>query len=322
MPENFHPADPSNPYASYTVQQMYDFLSDYKLTRNPGASFEYSNLGVGLLGQILSRLDGKPYGQMVRDRILVPLGMTHTSIEVTPWMRQHLALGHGEDGSVVPGWDLPAFAGAGALRSTAADMMKFLDANLHPERAPLERAMAFAHEPRAPTDAPNSWIGLNWFTLRTGADTIVWHNGGTGGYRTFAGFEPSKKIAVVVLTNSGDTGADDIGMHLLASQVPLADARHAQKARSAIELPASSLARDVGTYRLAPDFSIDVTLHGDTLFAQATGQQRFRLWAETDADFFFKEVDAQVRFVRDARGQSTALVLHQNSRDQTAPRVQ
>ncbi len=221
MPTNFHPADNANPYADYTMEQMYAFLSGYKLTRDPGASFEYSNLGVGLLGQLLSAREGKPYEALVRERVLDPLGMTHTAVTLTPWMRDHLALGHGEDGSVVPGWDLPTFAGAGALRSTAADMLRFLDANLHPERGALQQAMAFAHQERAPTDSPNSRIGLNWFTMHAGADTILWHNGGTGGYRTFAGIEPSKKIAVVVLTNSGGTGADDIGLHLLAPHLPL-----------------------------------------------------------------------------------------------------
>jgi CubicO group peptidase (beta-lactamase class C family) len=107
-------------------------------------------------------------------------------------------------------------------------MLRFLDANLHPERGALQQAMAFAHQERAPTGAPDSRIGLNWIILHAGTDTIVWHNGGTGGYRTFAGFEPSKKIGVIVLTNSGETGADDIGLHLLAPHLPLAPAPEAK----------------------------------------------------------------------------------------------
>lgn len=321
MPTNFHPADFSNPYADYTVQQMYAFLSGYRLTRDPGVSFEYSNLGVGLLGQILSARERKPYEQLVRERILEPLGMTHTSVRLTPWMQQHLALGHGEDGRIVPGWDLPAFAGAGALRSTAVDMLIFLAANLHPERGPLEQAMAFAHQPRAPTDAADMSIGLNWFTLRARTDTIVWHNGGTGGYRAFAGFEHSKRIAVVVLTNSGGAGADDIGKHLLAPEIPLAGAPPEQKVRAAIELPVNILASYVGTYQLAPTFLIDVTVRGDTLFAQASGQSKFPVWAESETDFFYKVVDAQLSFVRDSHAHVTGLVLHQNGRDQSAPKV-
>lgn len=321
MPTNFHPANSANPYADYTVQQMYAFLSGYKLTRDPGASFEYSNLGVGLLGQLLSAREGKPYEALVRERILDPLGMTHTAVTLSPWMTDHLALGHGEDGSVVPGWDLPTFAGAGALRSTASDMLRFLDANLHPERGVLQRAMAFAHQERASIGAPDSRIGLNWITLHAGADTIVWHNGGTGGYRTFAGIEPSKKIGVIVLTNSGGTSADDIGLHLLAPHLPLAPAPEPQKARTTVDVSRTVLSRYTGTYRLAPDFSFDVTLVGDSLFAQATAQPRFRLWAETDSTFFLKEVDAQITFEIDAQKGVTALVLHQNGQNQTAQKM-
>ena len=221
MPTNFHPADPANPYADYSVQQMYDFISGYQLTRDPGALFEYSNLGVGLLGHALSLSAGQPYEELERKRVWEPLKMTNTAITLTPWMKQHLALGHGENGDVVKNWDLPTLAGAGAIRSTTIDMLKFASANLHPERGKLEEAMAFAHETRAPVGAANRSIGLNWMIQKTGATTIVWHNGGTGGYRTFLGLDQSGKRAVVVMTNTGGTGADDIGMHLLDPSIPL-----------------------------------------------------------------------------------------------------
>jgi len=319
MPGNFKPANPANPYADYTVQQMYDFLSGYQLTRDPGALFEYSNLGVGLLGHVLSRATGQPYEEMERQRVWVPLGMTNTAITLTPWMKSHLALGHGDNGQVVANWDLPTLAGAGAIRSTTNDMLKFLDANLHPERGPLQRAMAFAHEERAP--AGNMMIGLNWLSTHAGADTIVWHNGGTGGYRTFIGFEPSRKTGVVVMTNSGGAGADDIGFHILDPGLPLAPKPAPPKQRTAIDLKPDVLARYVGTYQLAPNFTLEITLKDDALWVHPTNQATLRLWAETETDFFVKELDAQLSFVRDAQGAVTAAVLHQGGQDQTAPKV-
>ena len=146
MPSNFHPANPANPYADYGAQQLYEFLSGYQLTRDPGAQFEYSNLGVGLLGHALSLATGKSYEELERTRVWAPLRMEHTAITLTPWMKAHLALGHDEQGNVVPNWDLDVLAGAGAIRSTANDMLKFADANLHPERGPL----AARHGVRAP----------------------------------------------------------------------------------------------------------------------------------------------------------------------------
>ncbi|MFN8573142.1 MAG: serine hydrolase [Gemmatimonadaceae bacterium] len=313
LPGNLRPKDASNPYADYTVQQLYDFLSGYQLTRDPGERFEYSNLGVGLLGHALSLAAGKPYEALVRERVFAPLGMEHSAITLSPWMQAHLARGHDAAGTVVSQWDLPTFAGAGAIRSNAEDMMKFVAANLRVDRrgGAMGMALAFAHQPRAATGAPNMDIGLNWMVQRVGADTIIWHNGGTGGYRTFAGFEPSTGLGVVILTNSGNQGADDIGMHLLNPEIPLAPKPQPPKQRTAITLPDETLERYVGVYELAPQFSIEVMRKGGTLFAQATGQPAFQLWPESETDFFLKDVDAQVTFVRDANGLVTGLVLHQ-----------
>jgi D-alanyl-D-alanine-carboxypeptidase/D-alanyl-D-alanine-endopeptidase len=317
MPSNFHPANPANPYADYTVQQMYDFLSSYQLTRDPGTQFEYSNLGVGLLGHALSLATGKPYEELERERVWKPLGMTKTAVTLTPWMKEHLALGHDEAGAVVANWDLPTLAGAGAIRSTTDDMLKFASANLHPERGEPERAMAFAHQARASV-SPGMSIGLNWFSLHAGADTIVWHNGGTGGYRTFIGLQPSRMTAVVVMTNTTGAGADDIGMHLLDPALPLTPKPVPPKLHTAITLPANVLAAYVGLYQLAPDFALDITLSGDTLNVHPTGQPIQRLWPESATDFFLKTVDAQVTFIRDSHGLVTGLVLHQGGQDRPA----
>lgn len=317
MPSNMHPADQANPYADYSVQQMYDFISGYQLTRDPGALFEYSNLGVGLLGHALSLSTGLPYEEMERKRVWEPLKMTNTAITLTPWMKQHLALGHDEAGSVVKNWELPTLAGAGAIRSTTIDMLKFASANLHPERGKLEDAMAFAHQVRASAGGPNANIGLNWMIRTNNNSSIVWHNGGTGGYRTFLGLDPAKKTAVVVMTNTGGIGADDIGMHLLDPSSPLAPKPVPPSQRKAIELPASVLTRYVGVYQFTPQFALTITLKDGALYAQATGQGVNRLWPETEVDFFLKEVDAQISFVRDAQGAVTQLVLHQNG--QNAP---
>lgn len=319
LPSNLKPADSANPYADYTVQQMYDFLSSYQLTRDPGAEFEYSNLGVGLLGHILSRATGLSYEELERQRVWAPLGMTNTSITFTPWMKAHLAIGHDPQGQVAANWDLPTLAGAGAIRSTTNDMLKFMDANLHPERGALQRAMAFAHEQRAP--AGNMGIGLNWLIAHAGPDTILWHNGGTGGYRTFIGFEPSRKTGVVVMTNSAGDGADDVGFHILNSGLPLVPKPAPQKERTAIDVRPEILARYVGRYQLAPAFILEVTFKDNELYAQATGQQIVRLWPESETSFFLKEVDARVDFVRDAQGNTTGLVLHQNGQNIPAQRM-
>jgi CubicO group peptidase (beta-lactamase class C family) len=316
MPGNFAPKDPANPYADYTVDQLYAFLSAYQLPRDPGEQFEYSNLGVGLLGHVLSLVTGRSYEQLEQQRIWTPLGMSHTAIVFTPWMRQHLALGHDDRGNLVATWDLPTLAGAGAIRSTAKDMLVFAAANLHPERGPLGPAMALAHKERAPASGPMG-IGLNWLIRHTGADAIVWHNGGTAGYRSFLGLMPSQQLAVVVLTNSGGAGADDIGFHLLDPANPLTPQAPTPVERRAVEVPVAVLERYVGTYELSPQLSLEVLMKDGVLHVHPTNQPTLRLWSENELNFFLREVDAQITFSRDAQGVATELVLQQGG--QTLP---
>ena len=213
MPDNFKPADMRNPYADYTAAQLYEFLSRHELRRDPGAQFEYSNLGVGLLGHVLSRRARKSYGALVRERILDPLDMDHTAITLTPWMKQHLATGHDQKGNVASNWDIAVLEGAGALRSTMNDMLKFARANLQ-MRGRLQQVMQRTHAERAPAGNPAAFIGMNWIIRRLNGQEVIWHNGGTGGYRTWMGFDKRKALAAVVLTNSGH-GADDLGFELL-----------------------------------------------------------------------------------------------------------
>jgi len=312
MPSNFTPRDSTNPYADYSVQQMYAFLSGYQLTRDIGASYEYSNLGVGLLGHALALKAGTSYEQLVTRRILTPLQMKETAITLTPALRARLALGHGGDGHVVPNWDLPTLAGAGALRSTAADMLTFLVANLDSTRAPLSQTLQQTHGERHATDNPNLKIGLAWHILSRPAGTIVWHNGGTGGYRSFIGFDPARHVGVVVLCNNGNENVDDIGFHLLDQTFPLSPPR---QRHTEVTVDSLILQRYVGEYELAPTFHLVITREAAHLFAQATAQPRFAIFAESDSTFFLKAVDAQLTFRADG------LVLHQNGQHTPARKV-
>jgi len=214
LPDNMKPANPLNPYADYTVEQMFEFLGRYQLTRDVGAEFEYSNLGVGLLGQALAMRAGKTYEALVKERILDPLDMDHTGVTLTPWMQEHLAKGYSAGGMVMPNWDLPALAGAGALRSTMNDMLKFARANLDSSGARLPRLMQQTHVVRRSVGKDMS-IGMNWLIRSLNGRDVVWHNGGTGGYRTWLGFDKTRKIAAIVLTNSA-IGNDDLGFELVA----------------------------------------------------------------------------------------------------------
>ena len=318
MPDNFAPKDAANPYADYDGARLLSFLARYQLTRDIGAKYEYSNLGVGLLGYALATHSGVTYERLITDRILRPLGLTETAITLRPTLREHLAPGHDPGGTPVKNWDLDALAGAGALRSSVHDMMRYVAANIDPSSSTLGPALAATHGKRFQTEQPNVSIGLAWHRLVTPAgDTVLMHNGGTAGYLTFVGFDPRRRIGVVVLSNSA-VSVDDIGVHLLDTRMPLTKT---PVARKEIALPAEALERFVGAYPLAPTFTITITRNGDRLLAQATGQPQFPLFAEANTKFFLKVVDAQIEFETDSTGAVTALVLVQNGARQRAPRI-
>ncbi len=234
-------------------------------------------------------------------------------------MRARLATGHDESGKPADNWDLPTLAGAGALRSTVNDMLKFLATSVQRQEgggpASLPAILRETHRLREGTDTPGLEIGLGWHVI-TRSGEIVWHNGGTGGYHSWAGFDPKKRVAAVVLSNSAGN-IDDIGLHLVNAGFPLSTP---PKARKEVKVDPKVLETYVGEYQLTPDFSIVVTQEGPDLFIQATGQQKFPVYAESETDFILKVVDAQITFVKENR-RVTSLVLHQNGQDQQGRKV-
>lgn len=310
LPSNLKPADPANPYVDYDAAKLYDFLSSYTLTRDPGEKYEYSNLAVGLLGHALALKASLSYEELLRRRIFDPLGMNSTSITLSETQKRHLAPGHGASLKPVKNWDFAVLAGCGAIRSTANDMLKFLAANLELTDTPLKSAMRRMRSVTKETGTADLQIGMAWHVLTKFDTQIWWHNGGTAGYRSFVGFNPAKKEGVVILCNTF-TDNDDLGRHILDSRYPAAAVRAAKE----VLVDPGVLESYVGTYEMTPAFKIAVTREGSQLFVQATGQPRFEIFAESESEFFLKVVDARITFLKDG------LILHQNGMDQKAKKV-
>jgi len=183
-----------------STADLYTFLQDAQPSRAPGAAYAYSNAGTGLLGHILARHADTSYEAILQQRILDPLGLHDTGFDVPPdSAASHYATGYAS-GRAVPYWTFDVLAGAGALRSTASDMLRFLQMNLRPAGQPLARALQTAQTVRH-RGGPTLALGWHVTPSPTGAP-LYWHNGGTGGFRSFAGFIQDGSVAVVVLANS------------------------------------------------------------------------------------------------------------------------
>ncbi|RWL93202.1 MAG: serine hydrolase [Mesorhizobium sp.] len=325
MPTNFAPRDPRDPYADYTPGQLYDFLSGYRLPRDVGAEVEYSNVGVGLLGQALAHRAGVDYETLVRTRIIAPLGLHSTAITLPPELQARLATGHNAGLEAVPNWTMPTLAGAGALRSTANDLLTFLGMAMGYDDSPLRPAMDDMLAVRRSTGRPGDEVVLGWSVMRRGDDELVWHNGGTGGYNAFVGFLRKARIGVVVLSNTApdiggtEMGVADIGLHLLDPALPLSSP---PKPHHQVAVDPALFDAYVGRYQLAPGVILTVWRDGNRLLTQASGEKEVvEIFPESEKDFFVKLFDGQITFEVDGSGRAVGLILHRSGRDQRAERI-
>jgi CubicO group peptidase (beta-lactamase class C family) len=305
MPSNFAPADPLNPYPDYSVERLYQFLSSHQLQREVDSAFEYSNLGAGLLGHALARRAGTSYETLVRRRVLDPLEMYSTGIALSPAVKARQAQPHSSVFLLAstPAWEFTdAFAGAGALRSSAVDMLKFLAAALGytntPLSAPMSRMLAVR---RGGTAAFK--MGLGWRVEDVDGTEIVWTGGATYGSRSFAGYDPKRRVGVVVLSNyNSGSGIDDIGRHLLNPRIPLdRGAAVKPRARTVSTVPSALVDAYAGRYRFTDNEVWIVRRDGNRYFIKRSDAAELEIFPEGNFetgndDFFSPSIDAFFTF--------------------------
>jgi CubicO group peptidase (beta-lactamase class C family) len=276
---------------------------------------------MGLLGSVLAARAGKSYEELVTERLLKPLGLDHTRIALTDDDKLRLAPPYNADLRPEKNWDLTALAGAGALRSTADDCLKLLEAALSEQEPSADQASAVkairaAWNPKQDV-GDGLHIGLGW---RQARDGVTWfHDGQTGGYSSCIFACPPKRMGVVVLTNTAYGQTSALGEKILQTMLGMTVEPIA--IRKAVEVDQAVLEKYVGKYSILPWFGITVTLEDGKLMAQATWQEKFQIFPESPTKFFYKVVDAQITFVEEDDGKVKKLVLRQHGRDLPAVRV-
>jgi serine-type D-Ala-D-Ala carboxypeptidase/endopeptidase len=309
LPDNMKPKDPANPYADYTPELMFEFLGKHKLRRPPG-EYEYSNLGMGLLGHVLAKQARQTYEELVTERICKPLAMNDTCITLSAEQRKRLAPPYNGELGDAKNWDINALAGAGGLRSTVNDLLKLVEASLGDDDGPVVKAIHEAWKTRYGKPGQIG-VGLAWHIARDGVTR--WHNGQTGGYSSAVFIYPPKKLGVVVLCNTAADVTTPIAEKIIQSALGMKPEPVA--VRKAVKVSPDALKSYVGTYALSVLFAITITFEDGKLMAQATGQNKFQLFAKSETEFFYKVVDAQISFVKGDDGKVQKLILHQNGQD-------
>jgi serine-type D-Ala-D-Ala carboxypeptidase/endopeptidase len=221
--QDIRPKTPVSPMGDYGLDELYSLLSSYELPRDIGSKYQYSNLGFGLLGLGLARRAGTDYESLVETRIAGPLRMRDTRITLTPQMQERLVAGHNGALMTIRSGSTPTLGAAGALRSTANDLLIFLSAALGYTDSVLSAPMRTLLATRRPTGEPLIDVAMAWNVDTRKGEEIIWKNGTTGGYRAFIGYDARSRVGVVALSNATtEPGVDDIALHLLDPRYPLA----------------------------------------------------------------------------------------------------
>lgn len=317
LPVGFVPADLSNPYADFSMDDLRKSLAATKLDRQPGTKYAYSNLGAGLLGFALAEHAGDDYEKLVTQRICRPLDMNSTMIEIAERDRQRMATAYDVDQKKTAHWDIPALAGAGALRSNVDDMLKFLAAHLDPEDTSLRGAIYRTHKSYGRLEGQPGLIALGWHIAADGS--TYWHSGQTGGCHAFVAFNKAYRVAVVILATGNASKTDQLGFNLVRALCGIeVDPIEQPKI---IKVDPDTFERYAGRYQLAPSFFLTVRRDGERLRVGATNQEEFQVYPIAETKFMYKVVEAQITFIVEDDGAVNKLILHQNGRDMPGTRV-
>ena len=300
LPENadFSAADP---YATYDAKKLRSWLATAKLEQAAPADFSYSNVGIAILGHILERTFNDSWSNLVRDRICKPLGMLDTMQVLTSDLRSRLAPPfEGKDNAHE--WNFQVFAAAGGLHSTAADLMLLGRALNHPDSSPLREAIQLAVKPLSKD------IGCCFFL----DDGLIWHNGGTGGYRTQLQAMPKTDQIRIVLINNAEMEPVAVTRQLDQKDFQATEGR---------KLSEAELKPYVGVFELGPMAKLTFLIRDGGLSCKLTGQAFLPLKHEKDDAFFNASVAARLIFTRDTSGAITSVTLDQNNLKQPAKRL-
>ena len=300
LPSNLEVTNQYNPYENYDKNSMYSFLSQHT-PRTIGLQFVYSNLGFGLLGDVLSSYKQTPFRSLIRNQVLKPLHLTHTYFEVPSAQKSHMAKGYlGTE--EVPLWKFKVMDAAGGLKTTIGDLQNY--GNHFLESSSFTQIDSVAMKSYF-TDQDGNQYGLGWFIDQDGT---VFHGGGTGGFRTFIAIDTKNDRVISVMSNSGSSAIEDLAKYLIN---PKAYPLHIDKEE--VTITAEQLEPFQGVYiNDGLGLNYTIVIKDNHLHAKLNQQPEFPLYYQGGESFIYKVVKAEVVFEKDENNTVVGLLLNQN----------
>lgn len=294
----------------YTEAELLKKAAEIPLAFAPGEKWSYSNMGYVMLGILVSKVTGKFYGEFLQERIFKPLGMNTTRIISEADIVSNRAAGYRQEKGELKNqaWVSPSMntTADGSLYLTVLDMARW-DAALYTEKLLKKSSMDQMWTPVKLNNGKTQQYGFGWAFDEVRGHRIIGHGGAWQGFTSHIVRYVDDKLTVIVLANRAGANPGAIARGIAG----LYNSELARPERKEVRLDPKVLDDYVGQYELTPGFVLNITVEADKLWVQATGQPKGELFPESETEFFFKVVDAQVTFVKDAAGNVTRLVLHQ-----------
>ncbi|MGE9296152.1 MAG: serine hydrolase [Puniceicoccales bacterium] len=289
IPPNLQPEDEKDPMAGYTFDHLYVLISVYGLKIPPGEVYQYSTMGYGLLGHVLTLRANQTYDELIQTRVARPLALKETTAVLNP---DTVVPGH-QGLETVPNWHWGnGIVGGGGLYSSARDLLRFVGAQMQMMKLEKDdqRALLSTQNAYKQTSMPSTMVGYGWHITRKDLGAVYWQNGKTGGYAAYVGFNPSRRTGCVILTNSA-VPIDELGFYVLDPEnFPLPE-----PPPTGIR-PARTLEQYLGVYQVGPDVQLIITRDGGKLYAEISGEPKYRIYPMGKDEFAYATGNVRIFF--------------------------
>jgi CubicO group peptidase (beta-lactamase class C family) len=301
MPGNFDLKANPDPISAYSPRDLDRFLRDFEPTRAPGEKWEYSNLGVALLGRLLAQRAHTSYERLLRERVLEPLGLHSTAITLSRTQAARVAPGLDRYGEPATVWEMKTLQASGSLRSSANDLLEYLAGMLGYRKTPLRAAIELQLAERSPARKTQA---LGWGSGMFDGHEIFVHDGGKSGYRSLLAFDPARRRGVVLLVNARtDERLGPLALWLLNGK-SLPPARPPLAKRSRVSVDRRTLASYEGRYRFEDGRALAIVRQGDRLLIGTEADGAAPFVAASDREFYDPSDLAELEFAQAGNGES------------------